>query len=303
MDRIEVMQIFVQVAELSSFTRAAECMGITKASVSSAISQLENQLHTQLFFRTTRKVQLTQDGRAYLERCQDLLHDLEAATQMFRLDPDEISGRLRVDMPTGIAKNLIVPRLPDFLRTHPRIQLELSSTDRRVDLIREGFDCVLRVGPLLDNSLIARQIGRLSVVNCVSADYAQIHGIPQSIDDLRHHVLVDYLPIFGGKSSGFEYVDSRRGELVCIEMQTSLTVNNAEAYQAACLAGLGIIQAPEMGVARLLDSGELLEVLPEFRAEPMLVSLLYANRRHLPRRVQSFMAWVAEIMKPHVLVK
>lgn len=303
MDRIEVMQIFVQVAELSSFTRAAESMGITKASVSSAISQLENQLHTQLFFRTTRKVQLTQDGHAYLERCHSLLNDLDAATQMFRRDPEEISGRLRVDMPTGIAKTIIVPRLADFLRHHPRIQLELSSTDRRVDLIREGFDCVLRVGPLFDPSLIARHLGRVPVVNCVSAGYAKAHGIPHSLADLRHHHLIDYLPIFGAKSSGFEYVNLQRGELVCLDMPTSLTVNNAEAYQAACLAGLGIIQAPEMGMAKLLASGELLEVLPEFRAEPMLVSLLYANRKHLPRRVQSFMAWVTEIMKPHVMAK
>jgi DNA-binding transcriptional LysR family regulator len=139
------------------------------------------------------------------------------------------------------------------------------------------------------------------VINCVSVGYAQKYGLPQSIADLRQHRLVDYMPIFGAKSSGFEYVDRTEGTVHCVEMQWSLTVNNADAYQAACLADLGIIQAPEVGVSRLIASGELIEILPEFRAEPMPVSLLYANRRHLPKRVQTFMDWMAEIMRPHLM--
>lgn len=301
MDQIEAMRIFVRVAELSSFTQAAERMGITKASVSSSVSQLESTLRTRLFFRTTRKVELTQDGRAYFERCQDLLAELEEAASMFQRGPDDISGRLRVDMASGIAKNLVIPRLPEFLRAYPKLEIELSSTDRRVDLIREGFDCVLRVGTLSDSSLIARPLGRFPVINCVSAGYAKQWGIPRSIDDLRHHRLVHWVPIFGAKSSGFEYMNPQNDAEVClVEMQGSVTVNNADAYQAACLAGFGIIQAPEVGVAGLLARGELREVLPEYRAEPMPVSLLYANRRYLPKRVQTFMAWIADVMRPHL---
>jgi DNA-binding transcriptional LysR family regulator len=294
------MHIFARVAELSSFTQAAERLGITKASVSAAISQLESKLQTRLFFRTTRKVELTQDGRAYFERCQDLLADLEEAASMFQRGPQDVSGRLRVDMASGIAKNIVVPRLPEFLRTYPKIEMELSSTDRRVDLIREGFDCVLRVGNVVDSSLIARQLGRFRILNCVSPGYVEMYGIPRSIEDLRHHSLVHYVPVLGAKSGGFEYVDAK-GEVIDVEMAGVMTVNNADAYQAACLAGLGIIQAPEVGVAELLAAGTLVEVLPEFQAEPMPVSLLYANRRYLPRRTQTFMAWIADVLRPHLM--
>lgn len=300
MDQIESMHIFVRVAELSSFTQAAERLGITKASVSAAISQLESKLQTRLFFRTTRKVELTQDGRAYFERCHDLLADLEEAASMFQRGPQDVSGRLRVDMASGIAKNIVVPRLPEFLRTYPKIEIELSSTDRRVDLIREGFDCVLRVGTVVDSSLIARQLGRFRILNCVSPRYVKTYGIPHSIDELRHHRLVHYVPVLGAKSGGFEYVDTN-GEVMDVEMAGNITVNNADAYQAACLAGLGIIQAPEVGVADLLEAGTVVEVMQEFRAEPMPVSLLYANRRYLPKRTQTFMAWIAEVIRPHLM--
>jgi len=295
------MQIYLRVAELASFTQAAESMGLPKASISSAVQRLENQLGTRLLHRTTRKVQMTQDGQAFYERCKDLLADMEELQTMFQVGQSGLVGRLRVDMSSGIAKDLVVPRLPEFLRQHPQLDIELSSTDRRVDLVREGFDCVLRVGMLADSSLIARPLGHLRLINCASRDYLDSYGTPLSLDDLPEHRLIHYVPNLGARSPGFEYVDEASSASRFVTMPGAVTVNNSDAYLAACLAGLGLIQVPEIGVREQLATGRLVEVLPRYRAAPMPVSLLYANRRQLPKRVQAFMVWLAEVMRPYLV--
>ena len=303
MNRLEAIQIFVRVAELSSFTQAADSLGLPKGSISSAVKQLENMLGARLLHRTTRKVQMTQDGLAFYERSKDLLADMEELQSMFHQDAAAVSGRLRLDMPSGVAKTMVIPQLPTFLDAHPNVVLEFSSTDRRVDVVREGFDCVLRVGQLTDSTLIARPLGRFRMTNCASPSYLERYGMPQSLDDLTRHRLIHYMQTLGAKSPGWEYVDAGADAdgYRCMDMAGVITVNNAEAYQAACLAGLGLIQAPEPGVRHLIEAGRLVEVLPQYRAEPMPVSLLYANRRHLPKRVQLFMAWIAEVMQPYMV--
>jgi DNA-binding transcriptional LysR family regulator len=300
MNPLDNLQAFVRVAELSSFTQAAQALGLPKASVSTAVQRLESQLGTRLLHRTTRRVQMTQDGQAFYERCRDLLADVEELQTMFLPSPAALRGRLRVDMPIGIARNIVLPRLPQFLRTHPQLEVELSSTDRRVDLVREGFDCVVRVGALSDSSLVARPLGRYALVNCVSPAYVAAFGIPRSLEELPRHRLVHYQPVLGPKSPGFEYVDAD-GATRFVAMPGELTVNNSEAYLHACLAGLGIIQAPEPAMRPLIERLQLVEVLPRHRAAPMPVSLLYAHRRNLPKRVQVFMQWVESLLKPHLL--
>lgn len=297
MNPLDTMQAFVRVAELASFTQAAQSLDLPKASVSLAVQKLEARLGARLLHRTTRRVQMTQDGQAFYERCKDLLADMEELQAMFQPGDAPLQGRLRVDMPIGVARHLVLPRLPAFLRAHPGLDLELSSTDRRVDLVREGFDCVLRVGSLGDSSLVARPLGQMRQINCASRAYIQAHGAPTGLEDLAaRHRLIHYMPSFGARSPGFEYVDPASDETRFAAMAGALTVNNSEAYVGACLAGLGLIQVPAMGVRALLASGELVEVLPSLQARPMPVSLLYANRRHQPKRVQVFMQWLAEQM-------
>lgn len=298
MSRLESMQMFVRVAELGSFTRAAEAMGLQKATVSMAIRQLENEVGTRLLNRTTRKVQLTPDGRAFYERCRDLLAQVEDLQSMFQSRSQLLRGRLRVDMPSGIAQDHVIPNLREFLRAHPLLEIDISSTDRKVDVIREGFDCVLRIGDVDDTSLIARRLGWFRLVNCASRSYVEEHGVPRTLDDLRSHWLVHYVPTLGGKSPGFEYFDGKVYRTV--SMDGPVTVSSADAYRAACLAGLGIIQAPAVGLQRLIDRGELVEVLPDLRAEPMPVSFVYAHRRNVSRRVQAFMAFVTDLLAPYL---
>lgn len=299
MSPFDRMHIFVRVAELASFTQAAEALCIPKASASTAVQQLETQLGTRLLHRTTRRVQLTQDGQAYYERCKDLLADVDELQSMFQhLDGAGLKGRVRIDMSTGMARNVVVPRLPELLARHPGLEVELSSTERRVDVVREGFDCVLRTGAVVDSSLVARPLGLVRLVNCASPAYLRAHGTPRSLADLPGHRLVHFVNTLGARSAGFEAVVD--GALVLTPMQGALTVNNAEAYMAGCLAGLGLIQVPHLGVVDLLARGDLVEVLPQLAAPPMPLTLMYANRRNLPRRVRTVMDWLAQVVAEHL---
>ena len=267
-----------------------------------AVQQLENHLGTRLLQRTTRKVLLTQDGQAFYERCKDLLADVDELQGMFQLQgSNAVRGRVRVDMTTGIARRAVIPRLPQLLELHPLLELELSSTERRVDLIREGFDCVLRAGAVVDPGLVGRTIGHMRMVNCASPAYLQTCGTPKTLDDLAQHRLVHYAATLGAKADGFDYVDV--GETRTVSMGGALTVNNADAYQAACLAGLGIIQVPEVGVRDLLEQGALCSLLPQWVAPPMPLTLLYANRRNLPVRVRVVIDWLTEIVVKHLRSK
>ena len=264
-----------------------------------AVQQLETMLGTRLLHRTTRKVQLTQDGQAFYERCQDLLADMDELQTMFRQSPQALRGRLRVDMPVGVARRIVIPALPALLDAHPELEIELSSTDRRVDPVREGFDCVLRIGTLTDSSLIARPLGQLHQVNCASPAYIARYGMPRTLDDLDRHRIVHYVQTLGTKSPGWEYTVDGRSAFR--PMKGAVTVSSAESYDAACRAGLGMIQAPVYaGLSSAIADGTLVDVMPDFRPPPMPVSLVYPNRRNLPVRVQVFMNWMSELLGPYL---
>lgn len=292
MDRLDALRAFACVVELGGFTRAAASLGLPKASVSTAVRRLEASLGTRLLHRTTRRVELSQDGRVFYERCRDLLADADELNTLFHQEA-ELGGRLRVDLPSGIAQDVVLPQLAAFLDQHPRLEIELSSSDRRVDLVREGFDCVLRIGRLDDSSLVVRRLGVFEVASWASPGYLQRHGTPHSPEDLDGHRLVHFAGSFGGRPDGFEYFDGERYRER--PMPGALTVNSAAAYETACLAGLGIIQAPRVGRFHRLP---LVEILADWPAEPMPVSFLYPHRRSLPRRVAVFMSWVEELLRP-----
>jgi DNA-binding transcriptional LysR family regulator len=294
MNKLELLKTFVRVAELSSFTQASDALGLPRSTVSEQIRSLEALLDTRLLLRTTRKVHTTPDGQVLYERSKDMLAQMDELESLFRQNNAVISGRLRVDMPTAVARRLVMPHLSEFLERHPLIELEVSSTDRRVDLVREGFDCVMRVGELPDTSLVARHIGSFRMVNCVSVGYAERFGIPHTLEDLQHHRLINYVSAFGANSSLFEY--HRDGKDHHVSMPSSVTVNYIEAYEAACLGGLGIVQVPRLAREHQLRRGELIEVLPDHVPSPMPVSLLYAHRRHLSHRCRVFMDWMEQML-------
>ncbi len=296
----EELRIFAKVADLSSFSRAAEQLGFAKGHVSDSVQKLEARLGTRLLHRTTRSVRLTPDGERFLERCKDLQAEAEQLGAMFRPALTGLTGRLRIDLSNQIARDIVIPRLPEFLSAHPQLEVGISTTDRHVDLVQEGFDCVLRIGALGDSDLVARPLGLLAMLNVASPAYLEAHGTPGSLGDLARHRIVHYTPRLTSQGAGWDYFDAADKRYKSWPVAASLVVNGTDAYQSAALAGLGLIQVPALGIAPLIAQGRLVSVMEEFTAEPMPVSLLYANRRQLAPRVLAIMDWLADVLEPHV---
>ncbi|PWR24718.1 LysR family transcriptional regulator [Zavarzinia aquatilis] len=295
MDRIDLFRIFTRVVDCSSFTRAADTLGLPRSSVSAAISELEARVGARLLHRTTRKVSPTHDGTAFYERCLRLIADVEEAEGLFRDGADGPSGRLRVDVPGRIGRLIVAPALPEFLDRHPGLDIELRVTDRAVDLVEDGVDCVLRVGPLADSGLVARRIGDLALINVASPAYLARHGVPLSPADLDGHHAVNYASPSSGRVEDWEWLEA--GVLRSRSLRGRVTVNSAESYIACCLAGLGLIQIPAYDVRAHIDRGELVEVMPGHRAEAMPMTLLYPHRQHLSRRLQIFADWLEALLR------
>lgn len=295
LDRIDLFRIFARVVECSSFTRAADTLGVPRSSVSAAVQELEDRVGARLLHRTTRKVSTTQDGSAFYERCLRLVADVEEAESLFRQAAARPSGRLRIDVPGRIGRLIIAPALPDFLDRYPEIDIDLGVTDRAVNLVEDSVDCVLRVGPLSDSGLIARSIGELRLINVASPSYLERHGVPQTPRDLSVHLAVNYASPSSGRVEDWEWIED--GALRSTPMRGRVTVNSAEAYISCCLAGLGLIQIPAYDVKRHIYANELVEVMSDYQAEPMAMTLLYPHRQHLSRRLQVFADWLEQILK------
>lgn len=289
---LESLQIFVKVAELGSFTRAGDQLGIGKAKASLRLKALERSLGVALFHRTTRAVRLTSEGEELLPRARRLAIELEELSTSHQRGA--LSGRVRIDAPVGFARNILIPKLPELVARHPALELVLSATDRAVDPVREGFDCVLRVGALRDSTLVARRLGELRMMNCASPAYLRRHGVPERLEDLDRHHVVHYSSTLGAEAPSFEYFDGRTYRER--PMRSLVTVNNADAYEAACIAGLGIIQVPRYGMTEHLAAGRCVEILPAFTCAPMPVSLIHTHGRSMPRRVRAVLSWIAEQM-------
>ncbi|RDU96313.1 LysR family transcriptional regulator [Trinickia dinghuensis] len=299
MQNLDALLIFARVAEMSSFTRAAESLGIQKGRVSTVIRELERDVAATLLHRTTRSVQLTEDGRAFYSRARDLLAEVQELESMFAGNRAPLRGRLRVDMSTELAQSIVVPALPQLMAAHPELELELSSTDRRVDLVQEGFDCVIRLGPIVDETLIARPIGKLRMINAASPGYLARYGVPHTLDDLRSqgHQMVHYTRTLGAKLAGWEYPNG--DGYATLALPGAVQVNSVQTYHAAALAGIGLIQAGSPGLARHIERGALVEVLPDLRPEPLAASLVVAHRRNLSPRVRAFMNWIEGVLEPY----
>ena len=297
MQNLEALAIFVRIAEMSSFTQAAESLGIQKGRASNVVRHMEAQLGVRLLNRSTRTVQLTEDGRNFYARARALLADAEELGAMFTGRAAPLRGRLRIDLPTEFARITVMPALPTFLECYPDIALEISCTDRRVDLLQEGIDCVLRVGGIVDETLVARRLGNLPMVNAASLAYLERHGTPRSLGDLlaQRHRMVHYTPTLGTRPLGWEYPDG--DGFATLALPGAVSVNDVQAYHGAGLAGLGLIQAGLPSLAPYLASGELIEILPDLRPAPLPISVVVAHRQNLSRRVRIFIEWLERILQ------
>ena len=292
--------IFARVADMASFTRAAESLGMHKGRVSTAVRDLEATVGVRLLHRTTRAVHLTDDGRAFHARSMELLAEAEGLDAMFTQHGGTVRGRLRVDVPTELAREMLIPALPALLAAHPGLELEISSTDRRVDIVQEGFDGVLRVGTIGDDNLIARPLGALRMVNAASPAYLARYGTPLTPDDLvrQGHRIVHYAPALGTRSFGWEYPDG--DGYATLGLPGDVSVNNVQTYHAAGLAGIGLIQAGLAAMQPLFDSGEMVEILSAYPPEPLPVWFVVAHRRNLSAKMRAFLVWVETTMQPYL---
>jgi DNA-binding transcriptional LysR family regulator len=288
MDRFEGMRVFTRVVERRSFTLAAGDLGLPRSTVTDAVKQLEARLGVRLLERTTRQVNPTLDGEAHYRRCLSLIADLEEAEAAF--GGAKPKGLLRVDVHGTLARHFVMPRLPDFLAEYPGIELYMSEGDRLVDVIREGIDCVLRVGDLQDSDMIARRIAMLEEITCAGPAYIDRFGQPNSVDDLDDHLMVGFHSSGSGALLPLEFVVD--GDTREMTLRATVSVNGAESLVAAARLGLGLIQVPRYHIEDDLKRGTLVAVLPDCPPSPTPVSLLYPRNRQLSPRVRVFIDWL-----------
>ncbi|PZM10203.1 LysR family transcriptional regulator [Rhizobium tubonense] len=298
MDRFDAMRVFTRVVERRSFTLAAEDTGLPRSTVTDAVKQVEARLGVRLLQRTTRHVSPTLDGEAYYQRCLRILSDIEDAESAFA--GAKPKGRLHVDVHGTLARHFVLPSLPAFLETYPDIDIYISEGDRLVDLVREGIDCVLRVGDLQDSDMIARRVAMLEEVTLASPAYIERHGMPMHPDGLEGHRIVGFRSTATGGLLPLELTVD--GVVRNYPLPATVAVNAAESYFAAAKLGLGMIQVPRYHAEHALRSGELVSVLKDFAPTRTPVSLLYPRNRQLSPRVRVFIDWVAGIFNRHAEV-
>jgi DNA-binding transcriptional LysR family regulator len=296
MDRFDAMRAFTRIVERRSFTRAAEDLGLPRSTVTEAIKQLEERLRVRLLQRTTRHVSPTLDGEAYYRRCLTLLADLEDAEAAF--SDARPRGLLRVDVHGTLARHFLMPGLPGFLARYPELQLHISEGDRLVDLVREGIDCVLRVGAPQDSDMVGRRVAMLDEVTCAAPGYVRQFGTPQSPDGLEGHRMVGFVSSATGGVLPLEFMT--KGEVRRIALPATVSVAGAETYVAAARQGLGLIQVPRYHVQPDLEAGGLVTILDDFPPVPMPVSLLYPRNRQLSPRVRVFVDWLTQEFRTRI---
>ena len=290
MDRLEAMRLFTRVVDRRSFTEAAHDLDIPRSTATQVIRQLENRLGVRLLQRTTRTVMPTLDGEAYYRRCLAILDDVEDAEGAFSGAVPK--GMLRVEVQGTIARHFLMPGLPQFFARYPDIEIAMSESDRWVDVVREGVDCVLRYGALPDSDLVARTVIALERITCAAPAYIERYGSPATPDDLAQHRAVGLRSLTSGALAPFEFVDTQG--LARIDVPAPFSVTGTESYLDGVRLGLGLAQMPVFHVERDLAEGRLRRILPEHKVPSAPVSVLYPRSRQLSPRVRVFIDWIVQ---------
>lgn len=294
MDRLDTMRLFTRIVELGTFTAAADEAGIPRGTASYAVQGLEKRLGVQLLARSTRHVGTTPEGQDFYERCRRVLAELDDAESRIGATASSAQGRLRVDLQPSLASMFVFPRLGEFCRRYPGIELVIGTGDRLVDLVREGVDCVLRGGEPNEPGLVARRIASLPAVTCASRAYIDTHGQPRTLDQFKRHQAVNFLSTATGRPMPFHFLVGARVQSVTLKGTVSVTT--AEAYNACCRQGLGFIQTARLRLEDGLRDGSLVEVLPQLAPPPTPVWVMYPQQRHMPLRTRVFVDWLAELV-------
>ncbi|MEC4721915.1 LysR family transcriptional regulator [Noviherbaspirillum sp. CPCC 100848] len=303
MDRFDAMQAFARVVEAGSFTKAAQTLHMSRTSVTQLVQQLEARLRVKLLNRTTRRISVTADGAVFYERVLRLLADLHEAETNLPNASALPSGRLRVDVPSPLARMILVPALPAFHAKYPDIQLDMGVSDRNIDLIGENVDCVVRGGELTDQSLMARRVGELQLRVYAAPRYLERAGTPSHPEELEntHHRIVGFLWSRIGRA--FPYAMHRDGKSLNVHGNYVLAVDDGNAYLEAGLAGMGVLWLPDYMARPHLARGELIPLFEDWRLDPMPLYVAFAPNRHVGIKLRVFIDWVAELLAEHAPVQ
>jgi LysR family transcriptional regulator, regulator for bpeEF and oprC len=298
MDQLSAMRAFVRVVETGNFTRAAEALSMPKATVTNLIQGLEGHLHTKLLNRTTRRVMVTTDGALYYERATQIIAELDELDLSLSNSQTSPSGRLRVEMAGAFADWIVIPALHDFHRKFPDIRVDLGVGDRTVDYLVENVDCALRAGVPSDQSLIARRVLEVSMLTCAAPSYLAQNGMPQHPSDLeKDHHCVSYFMAQNNRAMALDF--EKDGEKLEINARYNVAVNDARSYLTATLSGHGIATLPHFMICDLLEKGDLVPVLPQWRIEPLPLYVVYPPNRHLSNKVRVFVDWLVRLLTDH----
>ncbi|MDK7254898.1 LysR family transcriptional regulator [Haemophilus parainfluenzae] len=291
MDKLNAISVFCKVIETQSFTQAANQQNISVAMASKLVSQLEEHLKTRLLQRTTRKIVPTEAGMLYYQRCQAILLDLSEADSSISNMATSLQGNLLISVPRDFGLLYISPNLPKFIELHPNLHVEIEFEDKRVDLVAEGYDLALRIGYMQDSSLVARKISSSPMHFVASPSYLESRGTPLTPDDLEYHQGL----LYKSSLNQAHWQSTKANQIQRYKIQSKVVSNNGMALLEMTKAGLGISNLPGFFVKDALASGELVEILSEYRQKPLDIYVVYPNRRHLPAKVRAFIEFLASL--------
>jgi DNA-binding transcriptional LysR family regulator len=283
MDKYQEMRVFTAVVEASSFVAAADSLGMSKAAVSRYVSELERRLGVRLLHRTTRRLSLTPEGEVFRSHCQDILSSIEASEAEISTRSLSVSGLLKVSVPVSFGIHHLAQLWPEFLALHPQLKLDVQLADRVIDLVDEGFDMAIRIGRLADSSLISKQIAATRLVLCAAPHYLEHRGTPKHPSELAGHEVLGYSLLATGDQWHFDGPDGP----VIVKVQPRLWSNNGDSCIAACVQGAGIQLQPTFLIAEELRQGQLVEILPEFKAVTLGIYAVYPTRKFVLPKVRS----------------
>ena len=291
MDKLNAISVFCKVIETQSFTQAANQQNISVAMASKLVSQLEEHLKTRLLQRTTRKIVPTEAGMLYYQRCQAILLDLSEADSSISNMTTSLQGNLLISVPRDFGLLYISPNLPKFIELHPNLHVEIEFEDKRVDLVAEGYDLALRIGYMQDSSLVARKISSSPMHFVASPSYLESRGTPLTPDDLEYHQGL----LYKSSLNQVHWQSTKANQIQRYKIQSKVVSNNGMALLEMTKAGLGISNSPSFFVKEELASGELVEILSEYKQKPLDIYVVYPNRRHLPAKVRAFIEFLASL--------
>lgn len=290
MDRFQAFNAFAKVVELGSFAAAADRLAVSTSAVSRQVAELEAHLEVRLLNRTTRRLSLTEAGQAFYERCVQLLADLEETEAAVRSEAMMPKGTLRLTCGVTFGERYLAPAVADFAGRHPQVAFDIDLSDRAVDLVEEGFDLAIRIGPVGQQALVARRIAETQLVCCAAPAYLASRPPLRTPDDLQHHECFAYTYAAASSAWIFEASDGTRHTP---RISFRHRANNGSLLSAMAVAGVGISLEPDFIVAADVRAGRLVRVLPDYQPPRSPISAVYPSRRHLSAKVRTFVDFLA----------